>query len=214
MCAGLLKNELPLFSSLSFESCNCPATLVLYSKAFALCFHLCHCLFEGVLQIFGGNYFRWYFRNFFFFLYRMEDKGEVKCIKFSLGNKILAVQRTLKSVVRNLHPADKTGNWSWKSINTDSARVKAWDKCSTGLMANNSCSENSTIALRGWTSSIAVLLVSSFKKKWGEANSYKEFPGRGEMEYIKFFFYIFKPKQFDKLKSILLCLFMYLVCTS
>lgn len=30
---------------------------------------------------------------------RMEDKGEVKCIKFSLGNKILAVQRTLKSVV-------------------------------------------------------------------------------------------------------------------
>ncbi|NXT22650.1 RMC1 protein, partial [Syrrhaptes paradoxus] len=30
--------------------------------------------------------------------FRMEDKGEVKCIKFSLGNKILAVQRTLKSV--------------------------------------------------------------------------------------------------------------------
>uniref|UniRef100_A0A8C6XEL0 Regulator of MON1-CCZ1 n=1 Tax=Naja naja TaxID=35670 RepID=A0A8C6XEL0_NAJNA len=31
--------------------------------------------------------------------FRMEDKGEVKCIKFSLGNKILAVQRTLKCVV-------------------------------------------------------------------------------------------------------------------
>nr|XP_042710778.1 regulator of MON1-CCZ1 complex isoform X5 [Chrysemys picta bellii] len=30
--------------------------------------------------------------------FRMEDKGEVKCIKFSLGNKILAVQRTSKSV--------------------------------------------------------------------------------------------------------------------
>ncbi|XP_026882719.2 regulator of MON1-CCZ1 complex isoform X1 [Electrophorus electricus] len=30
--------------------------------------------------------------------FRMEDKGEVKCIKFSLGNKILAVQRNLKSV--------------------------------------------------------------------------------------------------------------------
>lgn len=30
---------------------------------------------------------------------RMDDKGEVKCIKFSIGNKILAVQRTLKSVV-------------------------------------------------------------------------------------------------------------------
>jgi len=37
----------------------------------------------------------------------MEDKGEVKCIKFSLGNKILAVQRTLKSVVSNLYPADR-----------------------------------------------------------------------------------------------------------
>uniref|UniRef100_A0A674HUF1 Regulator of MON1-CCZ1 n=1 Tax=Taeniopygia guttata TaxID=59729 RepID=A0A674HUF1_TAEGU len=33
--------------------------------------------------------------------FRMEDKGEVKCIKFSLGNKILAVQRTLKSVTKN-----------------------------------------------------------------------------------------------------------------
>lgn len=30
----------------------------------------------------------------------MDDKGEVKCIKFSIGNKILAVQRTPKSVVR------------------------------------------------------------------------------------------------------------------
>ncbi|XP_056290628.1 regulator of MON1-CCZ1 complex [Pseudoliparis swirei] len=30
--------------------------------------------------------------------FRMEDRGEVKCIKFSIGNKILAVQRTLKSV--------------------------------------------------------------------------------------------------------------------
>lgn len=29
----------------------------------------------------------------------MDDKGEVKCIKFSIGNKILAVQRTSKSVV-------------------------------------------------------------------------------------------------------------------
>lgn len=39
----------------------------------------------------------------------MEDKGEVKCIKFSLGNKILAVQRTSKSVVRLLCPADRKG---------------------------------------------------------------------------------------------------------
>ncbi|TRY90255.1 hypothetical protein DNTS_005111 [Danionella cerebrum] len=30
--------------------------------------------------------------------FRMDDKGEVKCIKFSLGNKILAVQRSTKSV--------------------------------------------------------------------------------------------------------------------
>ncbi|KAB0407038.1 hypothetical protein E2I00_006133 [Balaenoptera physalus] len=33
---------------------------------------------------------------------RMEDKGEVKCIKFSLENKILAVQRTSKTVVRHI----------------------------------------------------------------------------------------------------------------
>ncbi|XP_005990808.1 regulator of MON1-CCZ1 complex isoform X1 [Latimeria chalumnae] len=30
--------------------------------------------------------------------FRMDDKGEVKCIKFSFGNKILAVQRNSKSV--------------------------------------------------------------------------------------------------------------------
>lgn len=36
---------------------------------------------------------------FLHLLYRMDDKGEVKCIKFSLGNKILAVQRTPKTVV-------------------------------------------------------------------------------------------------------------------
>uniref|UniRef100_A0A3Q3F858 Regulator of MON1-CCZ1 n=1 Tax=Kryptolebias marmoratus TaxID=37003 RepID=A0A3Q3F858_KRYMA len=29
--------------------------------------------------------------------FRMDDKGEVKCIKFSIGNKILAVQRTAKT---------------------------------------------------------------------------------------------------------------------
>nr|XP_025129313.1 regulator of MON1-CCZ1 complex isoform X2 [Bubalus bubalis] len=33
--------------------------------------------------------------------FRMEDKGEVKCIKFSLENKILAVQRTSKTVTKN-----------------------------------------------------------------------------------------------------------------
>lgn len=31
----------------------------------------------------------------------MDDRGEVKCIKFSLENKILAVQRTSKTVVRH-----------------------------------------------------------------------------------------------------------------
>ncbi|XP_053715095.1 regulator of MON1-CCZ1 complex [Synchiropus splendidus] len=30
--------------------------------------------------------------------FRMDDRGEVKCIKFSIGNKILAVQRSSKSV--------------------------------------------------------------------------------------------------------------------
>uniref|UniRef100_A0A7N9IGE6 Regulator of MON1-CCZ1 n=1 Tax=Macaca fascicularis TaxID=9541 RepID=A0A7N9IGE6_MACFA len=33
--------------------------------------------------------------------FRMDDKGEVKCIKFSLENKILAVQRTSKTVTKN-----------------------------------------------------------------------------------------------------------------
>ena len=37
----------------------------------------------------------------------MEDKGEVKCIKFSLENKILAVQRTSKTVVRHLYSTKK-----------------------------------------------------------------------------------------------------------
>lgn len=35
------------------------------------------------------------------FFFRMDDRGEVKCIKFSLENKILAVQRTSKAVVRH-----------------------------------------------------------------------------------------------------------------
>uniref|UniRef100_A0A8C2TCD6 Regulator of MON1-CCZ1 n=1 Tax=Coturnix japonica TaxID=93934 RepID=A0A8C2TCD6_COTJA len=55
-------------------------------------------LLEGVFQNSVTGYFKQYFHNFFYFLRRMEDKGEVKCIKFSLGNKILAVQRTSKSV--------------------------------------------------------------------------------------------------------------------
>uniref|UniRef100_A0A8D3EE87 Mic1 domain-containing protein n=1 Tax=Scophthalmus maximus TaxID=52904 RepID=A0A8D3EE87_SCOMX len=50
--------------------------------------------------------------------FRMDDKGEVKCIKFSIGNKILAVQRTSKSVLK------KTNNYfvlgfcwtSWNEI--------------------------------------------------------------------------------------------------
>lgn len=77
----------------------------LYTRTFALHFFILSLSFCGLITEFHKKLF-WdnYFRNFF--LYRMEDKGEVKCIKFSLGNKILAVQRTLKSVVRNLHPAD------------------------------------------------------------------------------------------------------------
>ena len=136
------------------------------SKAFALHFFpLSHCLFEGILQSSVRNYFRWHFHNFFFFLYRMEDKGEVKCIKFSLGNKILAVQRTLKSVVRNLHPADRELELEIFYLQDQSRSL--WDKCSRGLVANNRCSENSSIILRGSTGNIVVLLVSSFKKKCG-----------------------------------------------
>lgn len=91
------------------ESCMCPATLRSYVQKYLHYTFLSSPCFEGVLQNSIANYFRRCSRNFFFFLYRMEDKGEVKCIKFSLGNKILAVQRTSKSVVRLLRPADRKG---------------------------------------------------------------------------------------------------------
>lgn len=49
-------------------------------------------------------------------IHRMDDKGEVKCIKFSIGNKILAVQRTSKSVVSQEHKINSvntSGIWSF-----------------------------------------------------------------------------------------------------
>uniref|UniRef100_A0A3P9M3Y7 Regulator of MON1-CCZ1 n=1 Tax=Oryzias latipes TaxID=8090 RepID=A0A3P9M3Y7_ORYLA len=55
--------------------------------------------------------------------FRMDDKGEVKCIKFSIGNKILAVQRTSKSVAPpDVSAAPQTRNASilgfcWTSWN-------------------------------------------------------------------------------------------------
>lgn len=138
----------------------------------------------------------------------MEDKGEVKCIKFSLGNKILAVQRTLKSVVRNLHPA--TRGLELKILYFQSKIL--WDKCSRSLLANKSCSENSSIILRGCSGSIVVLLVLLFKEQVsGGTNS-----GKGEVEHKSSFssVYISHPKQFDKQISLLWYLCMYFVCAS
>lgn len=108
MCSVLLKSELPL----RCQFLNPVRVQQLSKVMFKVFFHytfLSPLYFEGVLQNSKTNYFRQCSRTFFFFLYRMEDKGEVKCIKFSLGNKILAVQRTSKSVVRLLRPTDRKG---------------------------------------------------------------------------------------------------------
>lgn len=61
----------------------------------------------------------------------MDDKGEVKCIKFSIGNKILAVQRTTKSVVSLLrgHPGYSQPAVSGPSISHE--EIKA--TCSVSL---------------------------------------------------------------------------------
>ncbi|XP_051878697.1 regulator of MON1-CCZ1 complex isoform X2 [Pristis pectinata] len=54
--------------------------------------------------------------------FRMEDKGEVKCIKFSFGNKILAVQRTQKAVdfinfIADLPPTEYSQECKTKNAN-------------------------------------------------------------------------------------------------
>lgn len=138
----------------------------------------------------------------------MEDKGEVKCIKFSLGNKILAVQRTLKSVVRNVHPAARELELEILYFQSKILR----DKYSRSLLANNSCSENSSTILRGWSwsGSIAVLLVSSFKQKC------KGVPTLTRVRWKRSFssVYILHSRQFDELISIICYLCMYLVCAS
>uniref|UniRef100_A0A8V0XNE9 Regulator of MON1-CCZ1 n=1 Tax=Gallus gallus TaxID=9031 RepID=A0A8V0XNE9_CHICK len=70
--------------------------------------------------------------------FRMEDKGEVKCIKFSLGNKILAVQRTSKSV-------------DFLNFIPDSAQIEYTQECKM---------KNANILGFCWTSSTEIVFIT------------------------------------------------------
>ncbi|XP_025914396.1 regulator of MON1-CCZ1 complex isoform X2 [Apteryx rowi] len=70
--------------------------------------------------------------------FRMEDKGEVKCIKFSLGNKILAVQRTLKNV-------------DFLNFIPDSPQLEYTQECKT---------KNANILGFCWTSSTEIVFIT------------------------------------------------------
>ncbi|XP_029446993.1 regulator of MON1-CCZ1 complex [Rhinatrema bivittatum] len=70
--------------------------------------------------------------------FRMEDKGEVKCIKFSLGNKILAVQRTQKTV-------------DFLNFIPDSTQVDYSQECKT---------KNANILGFCWTSATEIVFIT------------------------------------------------------
>ncbi|XP_029778848.1 regulator of MON1-CCZ1 complex isoform X3 [Suricata suricatta] len=68
----------------------------------------------------------------------MEDKGEVKCIKFSLENKILAVQRTSKTV-------------DFSNFIPDSSQLEYTQECKT---------KNANILGFCWTSSTEIVFIT------------------------------------------------------
>ncbi|MBV95289.1 Uncharacterized protein C18orf8, partial [Eschrichtius robustus] len=68
----------------------------------------------------------------------MEDKGEVKCIKFSLENKILAVQRTSKTV-------------DFSNFTPDSPQLEYTQECKT---------KNANILGFCWTSSTEIVFIT------------------------------------------------------
>ncbi|XP_034981328.2 regulator of MON1-CCZ1 complex isoform X2 [Zootoca vivipara] len=70
--------------------------------------------------------------------FRMEDKGEVKCIKFSLGNKILAVQRTSKNV-------------DFLNFIPDSPQIEYTQECKT---------KNANILGFCWTGSAEIVFIT------------------------------------------------------
>ncbi|XP_059977810.1 regulator of MON1-CCZ1 complex isoform X5 [Lagenorhynchus albirostris] len=70
--------------------------------------------------------------------FRMEDKGEVKCIKFSLENKILAVQRTSKTV-------------DFSNFTPDSSQLEYTQECKT---------KNANILGFCWTSSTEIVFIT------------------------------------------------------
>ncbi|MEE6464226.1 hypothetical protein FKM82_006215 [Ascaphus truei] len=70
--------------------------------------------------------------------FRMEDKGEVKCIKFSLGNRILAMQRTIKTV-------------DFMNFIPDFPQLEYSQECKT---------RNARILGFCWTSSIEIIFIT------------------------------------------------------
>ncbi|KAM9225391.1 regulator of MON1-CCZ1 complex isoform 3-T3 [Dugong dugon] len=70
--------------------------------------------------------------------FRMEDKGEVKCIKFSLENKILAVQRTSKTV-------------DFSNFIPDNSQQEYTQECKT---------KNANILGFCWTSSTEIVFIT------------------------------------------------------
>ncbi|XP_037661480.1 regulator of MON1-CCZ1 complex isoform X2 [Choloepus didactylus] len=70
--------------------------------------------------------------------FRMEDRGEVKCIKFSLENKILAVQRTSKTV-------------EFSNFIPDSSQLEYTQECKT---------KNANILGFCWTSSTEIVFIT------------------------------------------------------
>uniref|UniRef100_A0A2K5WLW1 Regulator of MON1-CCZ1 complex n=1 Tax=Macaca fascicularis TaxID=9541 RepID=A0A2K5WLW1_MACFA len=70
--------------------------------------------------------------------FRMDDKGEVKCIKFSLENKILAVQRTSKTV-------------DFCNFIPDNSQLEYTQECKT---------KNANILGFCWTSSTEIVFIT------------------------------------------------------
>ncbi|KAI2586332.1 regulator of MON1-CCZ1 [Homo sapiens] len=69
--------------------------------------------------------------------FRMDDKGEVKCIKFSLENKILAVQRTSKTV-------------DFCNFIPDNSQLEYTQECKGGLFGEERCIPTTVLPALQW----------------------------------------------------------------
>ncbi|XP_069477005.1 regulator of MON1-CCZ1 complex isoform X2 [Ambystoma mexicanum] len=90
--------------------------------------------------------------------FRMEDKGEVKCIKFSLGNRILAIQRTPKAV-------------DFVNFIPDSPQIDYSQECKT---------RNANILGFCWTSSTEVVYITDQGIEY-----YQVFPDKRYLKLLK-----------------------------